>query len=108
MSYLTFINLAYWTLATLIVAMLAVVAGLGVRILVLRSRRFKDLNRTRDLRRTLIEGGRDARAFEDACWYLLGQSDAALAQTITDAKAVVRLVRENRRTELSLVQDEAL
>lgn len=104
MSYPTFIDLAYWTLATLIVLMLWFIVAGGSILLWFRHRRHVRARRSYLQR---VEK-RKSRALEDACWYLLRPSEAALAQTITDAKAVVRLVRENRRTDLSLVHDEAL
>lgn len=96
MTYPTFINVAYWTLATLILALLVVIAALAFLVLVMRTRRFKDLRRSRELRRLMIESSRQSRAMEDTCWFLLRGRDARIAETIADSKAVVRLVTDLR------------
>lgn len=108
MTYPTLIDIAYWTLLGLIIFGVWLVAGLALSLAWLRAIRHRQVVLARKRRWRSIQTERQGRALEDACWYLLRPSEAALAETIADAKAVVRLVRENRRTSLALVHDEAL
>lgn len=95
------VNEMYWGLAILIIGLLALIAGLGAATLWMRSRRFKDLARTRDLRRVLILGGRDARAetdlyelwdrhreaeFETAIGLFIGRHMARMLTLFADAR----------------------
>lgn len=99
MTYPIFINVAYWTLAALIVALLTFIASGGLTLLWLRHRRFARAHRSY-LQRVEKRGG---RAMEDTCWFLLRGRDARIAETIADAKAVVRVLADVRQSKLEAV-----
>jgi len=100
MDYPSFIEAAYWTTAVVLVALVAlaaVLAALEVHLSVVR-------RRDRRMRRFLVECGRDARAFEDACWALLRQSEYELAIGISIAcqpERVAALLRAPSRLRLA-------
>lgn len=93
MTYPTFINIAYWTLAALIVLLLGFIAVLGVSIVWMRSRRFAH---DRAVRLARIERFREDRPpYDPASWseaasvaYALtfGEHGAALVQVVADAQ----------------------
>lgn len=99
MSYPTYINLAYWTLATLIVLLLWFIVAGGSVLMWFRYRRIARAHRAYLGR---VEK-RKGRALEDACWHLLREGDARIAETIADAKAVVRVLADVRRGKLEAV-----
>ncbi len=102
MTYST-VNDLYWALFGIICGGLAVILVLGLALVALRARRFRDRRRTRQMRRFLVEAGRNARAAEDAYWFLLRGRDARIAQTIHDSNAVVRVLADVRQAKLEAV-----
>lgn len=93
MTYPTFINVAYWTLAALIVLLIGLVAVLGVSILWLRSRRFAHDRAVRLARIARFREGRppyDPDAWNEAAIAAYALTFAvhgdALAEIVSDAR----------------------
>lgn len=90
MSYPTFINIAYWTLATLIVLLLGFVAVLGVSIVWMRSRRFAAERAVRLARIKRLREERppyDPEGWQEAVRTLtFGGHGTALVELVSDAQ----------------------
>lgn len=105
MDYKTRLDIAYWAVFGVIVVLLAVIGCVGLSGWLVRGRRFSGARRTREIRYLLIDAGRQARAFEDTCWYLLRDSDAKLARQLGGTREFVSDINEHRQPARTLVSD---